>query len=145
MSKRQSYALMGASVCLFVLAVLGAGCAAPIDAARNALTTATRVESEAVLAFRAYNRPHEMDIVAQAKDSDSALRALAVYQAERKKVETAINSLWLATVAAETAIDEAEAGLRSKSDIGGYVAALLRNVSALKDALVVLGVPLGGL
>jgi hypothetical protein len=127
-----------------LVAAFGA-CANPIAAARNAVTTAAKVQSEGKRDFVAFDKRHQAALVEEAPTQDAALVSLASYRAQRAKVVTLFQSVWLATVAAETAANLAEAGMKDKSDVAGYIAALLQTVGELRDALTALGVPLGGL
>lgn len=130
---------------IIIAALLLVGCADPIAATRNGVATVAKVHTEMVDEFKLFDHGHEMDVVAAAKTEDEGAAALTSYRKTRANVKTAARAVWLGIVAASTAADEAEVGLKNPKDLAGYISALMRNLGMLRDALTELGVPLGGL
>jgi hypothetical protein len=125
--------------------VILAGCANPIQGARIGLLTAEKFQIKTVDQWKAYDRQHQLDIVAAAKSEAEGKAALLEY---RTKVQTpvvkALQGLYLGYVAADEAVALAAMG-KSKIDLAAVVATLFDLVEKTKNTLVELGVPLGGL
>lgn len=129
---------------MFAGAVSLAGCADPIMATRSAIATASSVQHDAVDQFKAWDRPHQLELARAAADMTTGAAALEQYRDKRKAVVAAAKDLYASNRAAEVATNMVEAGLQSKDKLPAIVGALMKQVNELLQAIRLAGLDLGG-
>lgn len=136
--------------CLFTAALLAAlcttsGCSSPLVMVKRVVLVSAGLEKEAIRALGDFDKQYQSRVVENAKvvgDVTKAREELKAYREKREFAVTAINGLWASLLAANTAIVLVEQG--QKKDLHAIVATVQEAVVKMKDALLLLGVPLGG-
>lgn len=120
------------------------GCAPGLDGARQALSTAERVQSTSIKALEQYDTDHQMAIVAAAKTQADGEKSLADYRLQRGKVVSAILDAAAVTQVGVTLIPLVELGQKKSSDLATWLTNLLAAGIKMREALAQFGVPAGG-
>lgn len=140
--KRLEYVAKWA-VCWLALAL--AGCAAPIVHARQAVTAASALGTQAGNLFVAVDDQQQQAIARQLQVDRDVAKAEASRDAWRAKQATAVRALkvYNATVSSLGAFAEIRTPFQ-KTDLGKLLDGLAKAYGALKDALAAFGVAMPG-
>jgi hypothetical protein len=135
MKPRYLIALFFAVVLLMVLAVLSAGCAPGLDGARQALSTAERVQTDTIHALETYDAERQENIVKAATTVEDGKRQLLAYRAKRDAVVNIINDAAAVTAVGETLIPLVQSGVKKQTDLDVWLAELLKVGLSLRQAI----------
>ncbi len=134
---------------LALLCVALVGCASVPDIARQAVTTAVGVISQATDGLTAYDAEHQQKIiddgVKAGKSKAQIVAELQAWRTKRGEVLKALQHVWDVVTVVATTIPLVESGVKKSTDLTKWVADLWASLKSLKDALSNAGVPLGPL
>lgn len=136
MSNKWVLFLFCAVVLLLVLAGLSlGGCAPGLDGARQALSAAERVQTQAIYEVEKYDEEHQADIVTAAPTLEEGQKALMAYRTKRGQVVKVILDAAAVTAVGRTLIPLVERGVKKSADLDGWLSDLLAAGLKIKDAL----------
>lgn len=144
MSKRQSWALMGASAALFVLAVMSAGCATAVKDLKIVENATAETVTLGYRALNSFDTTKVQLIRARALTGDigGSFTELDAYVDLRTKVFTALDTAESLLNTTDKLIDAVAAGVEKPSALVGQIPKLIQAALDVKDALTALGVKL---
>lgn len=122
-----------------------AGCAPGTDGARQALTAAEQLETQAIGSLESFDATYQAQIVEQHKvDVPGGEKALQAYRIKRAEVVKVVLDVATVTATGKPLIALVDLGLKKSSDLGAWLASLIESLAKLRTALSAFGVSLPG-
>lgn len=124
------------SVFLLVVLVVVTACSGSIkQRADTALSTALLATNAARDQFLAWDKAHQLELIAAAQTRAQGEAALAAYRAKREPVLHAFTVAYAAIGAAAALVPLVERGLRKDTELTGLIAEAATAIAAIREAV----------
>ena len=141
---RETVAIAIGVLIICIGAALVSGCNTGLKASYASLAAAESIAGASAEAFVRFNAEQESKVVAEAKTREEGNKAFAEWRSKADHIVQAIEGVHASVKLARDGIKDVAAGIRSPSDLSGWIAAALNAAMNLKRLLTGLGIKMPG-